>query len=74
MVDLVGIGLTWVLIIRKLLILRMARRPKMPTLPGRLYDFCTVNFSNRLYSDPPSSQSFLPVISLPKHYLKSTPF
>ena len=45
-----------VLIIRKLLILRMARRPKMPTLPGRLYDFCTVNFSNRLHSDPPSAQ------------------
>ena len=42
----------------------------MPTLPDRLYDFCTVNFSNRLYSDPPSSQSFLPVISLPKHSLE----
>jgi hypothetical protein len=24
-------------------ILRMATRPKKPTLPGRLYDFCTVN-------------------------------
>jgi len=34
---------TPVLITRKLLILRMARRPKMPSLPGRLYDFCTVN-------------------------------
>jgi hypothetical protein len=65
-----GSVLRRVLIIRNLLILRMARRPKMPTLPGRLYDFCTVNFPNRFYSDPPSSQSFLPVISLPKHSLE----
>jgi hypothetical protein len=32
------------LIIRKLLILRLANRPKIPTLPDRLYDFCTVAF------------------------------
>ena len=54
--DLVGIGLLKLMIIRKVLILRMAKRPKMPSLPSRLYDFCTVSFSNRLYSDPPSAQ------------------
>src|SRR5262245_60972207 len=29
------------LIVRKLLNLRMPRRPKMPIMPTRLYDFCT---------------------------------
>lgn len=29
---------------RKLLILRKPRSSKMPTIPNRLYDFCTVHF------------------------------
>lgn len=40
-----GSVLHGVLIIRKLLILRMPKRPKMPSLPDRLYDFYTANFS-----------------------------
>lgn len=58
MVDLVGIGLTWGMIIRKLLILRIPKRPKMPSLPDRLYDFCTVNFSK------PILAKSLPEVSL----------
>jgi len=48
-----GSVLHGVLIIRKLLILRMPKRSKMPSLPDRLQDFCTVNFSK-------NQSSFLP--------------
>jgi hypothetical protein len=40
-VDLVGIEPVNLLTARKLLILRMPKRSKMPTMPGCLYDFCT---------------------------------
>jgi len=43
------------LIIRKLLILRMPKRPKMPSLPNRLYDFCTVKNFTVAYIDPTTS-------------------
>jgi hypothetical protein len=36
-----GSVLHGVLIIRKFLILRIPKKPKMPSLPNRLYDFCT---------------------------------
>ncbi len=40
-----GSNPTRLLIIRKLLILRIPRMPKMPTISDRLYVFCTVDFS-----------------------------
>jgi hypothetical protein len=57
------------LIIRKLLILRMPRRPKIPSLPGRLYDFCTVNFSRKLVFL--ADRTFYQF--LPKHLFELTP-
>lgn len=53
-----GSVLHGVLIIRKLLILRIPKGPKMPSLPDRLYDFCTVNFSK------PILAKSLPEVSL----------
>jgi hypothetical protein len=37
------------------LILRMPKRPKMPSLPSRLYDFCTVTFQSRLFPNFPKA-------------------
>jgi hypothetical protein len=62
-----GSVLHGVLIIRKLLILRIPKRPKMPSLPDRLYDFCTMNFSKPklVFAD----RTFYEL--LPKHYSNS---